>query len=115
MLEGRTRVIGVNTNQSPMRQRFSLAHEIGHYCLGHRPTLDVHFTESFGAPSTIFERQANAFGAELLMPGAMVRRAHAQSGEDLPMLARMFLVSQQAMWIRLIELGLVTQPTVVAF
>ena len=112
--EGR-RLIGYNRNHPECRQRFSVAHELGHYCLGHNPTLDVYLADPMGGPGTVFERQANAFAAELLMPRLMVRKSFGRFGEDLPWLAREFGVSQQAMWIRLVELGLATEPTMGAF
>lgn len=48
---------------NPMRQRFSVAHELGHLLLHPEP-----------APgSRVHEREANTFAAELLMPAAEIR------------------------------------------
>lgn len=99
-------VIAVNSARPLCRRRFSIAHEIGHYILGHNSLL---FSGSGGEgmikrdPKQ--ERAANAFAAEFLMPKiALSREAHKYS---LRGLARRYMVSVQAMEIRLKELGLV--------
>ena len=99
-------VIAVNSARPLCRRRFSIAHEIGHYILGHNSLL---FSGSGGEgmikrdPKQ--ERAANAFAAEFLMPKiALSREAHKYS---LRGLARRYMVSMQAMEIRLKELGLV--------
>lgn len=116
ILDGEHKAIGVNKSHPYQRQRFSLAHELGHYCLGHNPIFDVDILDpQADRPTTVYERQANSFAAEILMPPHMVRRAYSRLGEDLPALAREFRVSQQAMWIRLLELGLAEETTMVAF
>ena len=99
-------VIAVNTKRSLYRRRFSLAHEIGHYILGHNSLL---FSGSGGEGmikrDPRQERAANAFAAEFLMPKKpLSREAHKYS---LRGLARRYMVSMQAMEIRLKELGLV--------
>ena len=99
-------VIAVNSARPLCRRRFSIAHEIGHYILRHNSLL---FSGSGGEgmikrdPKQ--ERAANAFAAEFLMPKmALSREAHKYS---LRGLARRYMVSMQAMEIRLKELGLV--------
>ena len=98
-------VIAVNSSRPLCRRRFSVAHEIGHYLLGHN---SLSFSESGGGMikrESRQERAANAFAAEFLMPKKLLaREAHKYS---LRGLARRYLVSMQAMEIRLKELGLV--------
>ena len=99
-------VIAVNSNRPLCRRRFSVAHELGHYVLGHNSLV---FSESGGGGmikrDPRQERAANAFAAEFLMPKKLLaREAHKYS---LRALARRYLVSMQAMEIRLKELGLV--------
>ena len=98
-------VIAVNSSRPLCRRRFSVAHEIGHYLLGHN---SLSFSESGGGMikrDPRQERAANAFAAEFLMPKKLLaREAHRYS---LRALARRYLVSMQAMEIRLKELGLV--------
>jgi len=99
-------VIAVNSARPLCRRRFSIAHEIGHYILGHNSLL---FSGSGGEGmikrDPRQERAANAFAAEFLMPKKLLsREAHKYS---LRGLARRYMVSMQAMEIRLKELGLV--------
>ena len=98
-------VIAVNSSRPLCRRRFSVAHEIGHYLLGHN---SLSFSESGGGMikrESRQERAANAFAAEFLMPKVMLsREAHRYT---LRALALRYKVSMQAMEIRLKELGLV--------
>jgi Zn-dependent peptidase ImmA (M78 family) len=102
-------VIVVNSRDRRTRQRFTLAHELGHYFLRHR-------RKSFAEPGgkSPLEREANRFAASLLMPAAWVRRSwkdYASNSENrLPLLAELFEVSQAAMEVRVKELGLNGPP-----
>jgi Zn-dependent peptidase ImmA (M78 family)/transcriptional regulator with XRE-family HTH domain len=103
-------VIGVNANQHPFRQRFSAAHELGHFVLNHADgaVFDYAFpTTAEGEPPGYDpqnERDANQFAAELLMPEEnLVGDARSLS---LARLARRYEVSQEAMSFRLLTLGL---------
>jgi Zn-dependent peptidase ImmA (M78 family) len=100
-------VIEVNANDVRMRQRFTIAHEIGHHALGHgegkRDTIDE-FSLSNTSP---VERAANQFAAELLMPESRIRNLIFEEGiKDLKKLASKADVSQVAMQYRLKNLGL---------
>jgi len=107
--EGRA-VIGVNSNQPPVRQRFSAAHECGHFVLRHadESTFDyaVPATSDGEPPGYDWqnEREANTYAAELLMPADRLRQEAATT--SLPRLARRYEVSQEAMSFRLQNLGL---------
>jgi len=114
-------IIGVNAAHHPNRQRFTVAHELGHLLLhgaadGIRVD-DVHVDRSFHLRSQLSsegtdpaEREANFFAAELLMPEHFLR-AEALSfdlvddaaAKDL---AKRYGVSVQAMMIRLANLGI---------
>lgn len=83
------------------RQRFTLAHEIGHWCL-HRRDREA-FAHS-GPGRGRYEREANQFAAELLMPLHELHRAAGQMA--FTSLAAYFEVSLEAMAIRLRETGL---------
>jgi Zn-dependent peptidase ImmA (M78 family) len=109
--EGQDAVIYVNACDSEVRQRFSCAHELGHYVK--RAFSDDH--DSFGYidrrgptasegtdPDEIF---ANQFAAALLMPEEMVRRLAGDLGPAG--LAVKFGVSVAAMKIRFDTLELV--------
>jgi Zn-dependent peptidase ImmA (M78 family) len=57
--------IFVNGADPPPRQRFTIAHELGHHLLGHGPRTDV---GSFYDSSDQREIDANKFASELLLP-----------------------------------------------
>jgi Zn-dependent peptidase ImmA (M78 family) len=113
-----TAVIGVNSTHHPRRQRFTIAHEVGHLKLqsGRRITVDsglrVDYRDDANMPSIQDERDANAFAAALLMPADAVKRAAdplARQGATrstlIGDLARLFDVSEEAMGYRLLNLG----------
>ena len=59
----------VNGTQAITRQRFTLAHEFGHFRMGHSSVVDEHAAIG-GYPHDPTEVSANAFAAEFLMPKA---------------------------------------------
>lgn len=100
--------IEVNGQDSPVRRRFTLAHELGHFLL-HRWMMNGGITDDRMYRSRLnspYERQANQIAAQLLMPPGLVHTAWAAGARDVGQLARAFGVSEQAMSIRLRELGL---------
>jgi len=101
-------MIEINASDTPRRRRFTLAHEISHFLL-HRPMLDGGIVDDRMYRSRLndrFERQANRLAAQILMPPGLVRTAWAAGAKDAAKLAEAFDVSEQAMQIRLQELGL---------
>jgi Zn-dependent peptidase ImmA (M78 family) len=62
----------VNSNDWPVRRRFTLAHEYGHHFLGHTTAVDQ-VSDVYGSPTSQREQDANAFAAEFLVPGVGVR------------------------------------------
>lgn len=103
-------VIGVNSNQASVRQRFSAAHECGHFVLRHADDSLFDYAvpaTSDGEPPGYDpqnEREANTFAAELLMPADRLREEAASM--SLARLAKRYEVSQEAMSFRLLNLGL---------
>lgn len=102
--------IGVNKKHSSVRQRFTIAHELGHYVLSHHDHfhIDLGPTDAHGHPPGYdwqSERGANDFAAELLMPSDFVRPAFEKS-PFVSALAQLFEVSELAMGYRLLNLGL---------
>lgn len=68
---GTDRLLFLNGTQAPVRQRFTLAHELGHAWCGHDGTLAVDTYATLGGKTTTpYEVQANAFAAEFLVPKA---------------------------------------------
>lgn len=110
-------IIGVNSLHHPNRQRFTIAHELGHLEL-HRDiiTSSIHVDKGFPAlmrdatsakGEDRMEIEANQFAAELLMPMAMVERELAGKQfdieDDAPFeeIAKKFRVSKQALELRI--------------
>jgi Zn-dependent peptidase ImmA (M78 family) len=113
-------VIGYNEDHAPARQRFTIAHEIGHYRL-HVPAgqnklfIDQSVFRRDGKSAAGMDPQeieANRFAAALLMPETLVRleiernELDLDDDDDVAMLARRFGVSAAAMTFRLDNLGL---------
>lgn len=107
-------IIGVNKKQVPVRQRFTLAHELAHALLHHGE--EVRFDKSFrvnlrsetsGLGVNVEEIEANHFAACLLMPRRFIEadpQAALVDVEDLQAvkeLANRYRVSPHAMSIRL--------------
>jgi Zn-dependent peptidase ImmA (M78 family) len=120
-LEGGSALILINQDDAPVRKRFSMAHELGHYKLHSSSSAvfvdrRVRFRDASSSQGTIKEEiEANNFAAELLMPEDFVlreavrlrsRRRFPLSDEELiEELASIFQVSRQAMEVRLANLG----------
>ena len=98
------RRIYVNDDDSFERQRFTIAHELGHWVL-HRELFESEpqryaVLPRFSSPdfSDPIEQEANRFAADLLVPSHLLRPV-----KDVPpaRLASIFEVSRQMMEIRL--------------
>ena len=96
----------VNDNDSEVRARFTIAHELGHYHL-HMKDAPGKIITSFRRDQSKRETQANQFAAELLMPRKLIEREyHKMVNPVSDTLAKKFNVSKPAMRIRLDNLGL---------
>ena len=89
------------------RNRFTIAHELGHVLLGHvneynTKKRDTNFSSNTYDPDEI---SANAFAAALLMPEDKIRDYY-RSASSLQQLADAFGVSTAAMSYRLQNLGI---------
>lgn len=119
--EGSTWIIGVNSSTSPRRQRFTIAHELGHLLLheGKPLIIDhsvmVNFRDETSSLGTNNEEiEANGFAAEVLMPRHMVfsqamkvvEAGYLTREELIKQLSRIFDVSVEAMGYRLINLSI---------
>lgn len=134
------RIIEVRQDDIPPRQRFTVAHEIGHYrmhVVAENMQMNGHLCSAASvalndeqnnlalpgfesSPATAqrlspidarrIEVEANTFAAELLMPAILIEQAIEESGRDVRLLAQMFNVSQQAMQYRLEKLFYLPPP-----
>lgn len=103
------RLIMYSGIEPPVRQRFTVAHELGHYALEHGNAFRDD-PSSFSSRAIDWrEREANQFAAELLMPTeALLRIVRSGTVADAGALAAMFNVSKVAMSYRLQNLGLLS-------
>jgi Zn-dependent peptidase ImmA (M78 family) len=104
------RLVVINAAESPVRRRFTLAHELGHWvcqCLegAEAPVFCRHQDVSMTADRAL-EREANVFAADLLMPAGAVAELHAEAPQSL---ADRLAVSGPALGWRLYNLGLVAE------
>lgn len=123
--DGTRKVLGVNSAHAYTRQRFTIAHELGHLLLheGRAITVDkaarvnVRVNLRNGKSSLATDREeidANQFAAALLMPEDAVQKETSRTRqsamvsdvtEAVARLATAFDVSPSAMQYRLINLG----------
>lgn len=118
-------LIGVNSWHPTTRQRFTIAHEIGHLEM-HKGTM---FIDRFvrvnwrNGASNQEEAEANSFAAELTMPRKFVQREVERTlskGRDVSpqelvrALAKSFAVSAEAMQYRLANLGVLDPSQLVS-
>jgi Zn-dependent peptidase ImmA (M78 family) len=98
-----------NPTENEMRQRFTIAHELGHYVLGHGNEFRDS-ARSFNANGyDPKETAANQFAASLLMPASAITHFVRDKGmSDIQLLAAKFFVSEVAMKYRLKNLGYVS-------
>ena len=106
--EGDAPTIEYNRSESLVRRRFTIAHELGHFALGHRSSPRDTPANFNTAVADGAERHANQFAAELLMPEHEVRII-IKSGRfaNVGELTRAFGVSQAAMIWRMKDLGFI--------
>lgn len=119
-------IIGINEGHHPNRQRFTIAHELGHFFLhrnNERVFVDgkpIFYRDQVSSEgSQIQEIEANAFAAELLMPASALKAQLSDRRlnlflnpvDDLTVqrLALELAVSVQALTIRLTRLNLVEE------
>ena len=118
----RRSMIGANKAHHPHRQRFTIAHELGHFLLHqgelvHLDDLRQAFTINLRNQESAKgedndEREANLFAAELLMPAKFLKSDLSGKNLDLlgdsvflDRLAKKYEVSTQALTFRLANLG----------
>ena len=112
--------IYISTQDPPLRQRFTIAHEIGHFISYQAESyskeplaqkdgiLERSFLAKMSSENLKCEQEANEIAAQLLMPEDKIKQAVARYGganQPVAFYAELFLVSSQAMSIRLEKLG----------
>jgi Zn-dependent peptidase ImmA (M78 family) len=116
--DGGRAVVGINATDHPNRQRFTVAHEIGHFLLheGDRIFIDRNYNVSLRSSASsqgtdLEEIEANTFASYLLIPEDLLSRDAEAENIDMEneaaikRLAKKYHVSTQAMTYRLINRG----------
>lgn len=109
------KLIVLATSQVPARQRFTLAHELGHLLAGDDQDVhldrDVYDKTQSKDPS---EMRANAFASAFLMPEDLLRTALGSTGLTEPAFAALacdLMVTPSALAYRLLHLRLIDAGT----
>lgn len=113
--------IGYNPTESTVRQRFTIAHELGHYELHKHDKglfIDKDFKVMFrdqnsSSGEILQEQEANAFAAAILMPEKLLikeinnKKFDLSDDKSFKELAKLFNVSVLAMTYRIANLDLI--------
>ncbi len=102
-------IIGINSLHHPNRQRFTMAHELGHYFLHRHDHNEIEDFIMFrsnddGYGKAGMEREANEFAAQLLMPKQSFQKAVGDYEGEISEISNRFGVSQLAVIVRAKEL-----------
>lgn len=104
-----TAIITVNENSSFRRRRFSIAHELGHWCHHRGKTLACRAEEIRPRDAINPERVADGFAADLILPRYMLlpiaRSFSKLTTKTVKEIGGIFHTSWTATAIRLVELG----------
>jgi len=94
-------IITLSPITSPLRDNFTIAHELGHYFLHYDQDIDIKEDIVFARYGRdLYERQANCFAASFLMPKDDFIKAKKEYGNDYSALATRFEVSETTVRIR---------------
>lgn len=107
ILDIKKRIIYVEKEHSQPRKNFTIAHELGHYCM-HQDISDTFEDKIFLRTSSVdlYESQANKFAAELLMPRDVFIKLIKEDINTIENLAAYFNVSTLAIRVRAKQLNL---------
>ena len=104
--------IDINNNQNIYKNLFTIAHELGHYCLHDKELKEgKEFSDRKNSGYTKEEwekeKEANHFAAQLLMPEDKFIEKFNEYKGDYNLLQNFFRVSREAVNYRAINLGLI--------
>jgi len=91
-------IIMYNKNMAEVRQRFTVAHELGHIALEH-VGMDGSSQHSTGAQ----EMEANAFASELLVPSADLKLFLKKKDKTIEEVAKRYWVSRDAAFMAVLN------------
>lgn len=99
--------ISVNSKHPRVRQRFSVAHELGHQLLGH-PDEQSYFGDI--ELIKLYDSEADEFAGELLVPLDLLKK-ECEACTDIDELRKRFEVSEQVLVIQIKKHGLLGKFT----
>lgn len=73
----------VNDNEKMPRIRFTIAHELGHYLLGHLGTDKANLNREYHNIKPVHETEADMFAARLLAPACVLWGINAKTAEQI--------------------------------
>jgi len=106
------KAIGINADHPRVRQRFSIAHELGHYYLRHPQEEESIGIGDDSEEWKIFESEANEFAGELLVPKDFLKEEYNKLKkntlleEKIQSLLLTFNVSREVLIIQLTKYNL---------
>jgi Zn-dependent peptidase ImmA (M78 family) len=95
-------LILINSASMPLRQYFSIAHELGHIFLKHPSLVFLDNSRFMSRYDLGYEAEANAFASELLMPKTVLKPMGPMTAKEI---ADYCHVSLEAANIRVKQLG----------
>lgn len=105
--------ITVGYGEKISRHRFFIAHGIGHIVLNHinQATTSINDeNDSFMTGAKNMEKEANSFALALLIPERLIRTWFLRMiGTDITEAAKMFDISEAAIYQRLLDLDLIKE------
>ncbi len=94
------RMIFYDDTKPPSRQRFSIAHEIGHIIL-HNPTGATVLNREMSPNDDPLENEANVFASRLLAPLCVLHFLNVRTPEEISELCNISLIAAQIRYNRL--------------
>lgn len=95
--------IFVNSMRSSQRQRFTIAHELGHIILGHIDEYKLMDKEPHSTDDEI-EQEANVFASRILAPICVLHEIGVKTPEEIALLCNISLKSAKIRFQRLQQL-----------
>lgn len=83
IVDGNNFSVVVNDNESIQRIRFTIAHELGHYLLGHLGSDITDLNRGYNGIKPIQETEADMFAARLLAPACVLWEINVQTAEQI--------------------------------
>ena len=112
-IQDRQKIARFNPVKTPQRQRYAIAHALGHAAYNHKTRHECGTHQLFGATKCPTEEAANEFALELLIPTHTVKNTIAVT-KDFKEFAKFYDVPEKAAYNKLVKLGILKplQPAI---